>query len=203
MANRSYLVLSDNAGIYPSSIEPTFSPQEQTLAQGIYCVPLLWLTLFKPGDVRSQDLTVDGESFKGTAPIALKSDSLANLQTALPVLARMFPTLGSLEEYASLLRQDIESIHKNYVTIELAEIADMDDPETFYSHLRYALGSLAGEVPAAVGARSLLKLSEIDPNLPFPSARCLIDGAPTADQQMQHSHLIGCGWERPVSWEPT
>ena len=71
MANRSYLATTDNDTIYPSAAESNYDPDAQTVAQGVYCVPLLWLGLFRPPDMRTQDFNIDGETVTGVARHAI------------------------------------------------------------------------------------------------------------------------------------
>lgn len=202
MANRSFLVVTDHETIYPSSVEADFSPARQTIAQGVYCVPLLWFALFRQNDLRTATIEQDGETVEVTAPLVNTATALTQLNAAIPTLNSMFSSLGSLAEYAHLLRQEIETVARAHITIEFDEIACMSDRESFYAHLSYALGALDGNIPAGVGRKSLLTLCQIDPNLRFPPASYLLSEEQLNDSLvLQHANILGSGWERDTGWE--
>lgn len=102
MANRSFLVASDSADLYPSSREANFSPAEQTVAAGIYCVPLLWLPLFRLSDLKTQTLENNGEPLTVTAPVVAVDTAIQQLQSATEFLSLAFAKQGSLAEYIPL-----------------------------------------------------------------------------------------------------
>ena len=202
MANRSYLVLTDDNLLYPSVVNTDFAPELQTIAHGVYCVPLLWFALFRPTDMRAQVVTTDSGSVEVIAPIAEVPTAIRQLEISLTTLKQMFASRGDLGDYVRLLHKGIVAEPRKYITIELDEIAQMGDPDAFFAYIRYALGAFAGDFPAAVGRTSRLKLSEIDEHTLFPPAECLINGDSVSDNEVRaHSQILGCSWIRPVPWE--
>ena len=202
MANRSYLVVTDDDTIYPSTAEKDYNPDTQIVAQGVYCVPLLWLGLFRPADMRMQHFSVHGESITGVGPVVPIKTALAQLNRSVAMYDQMFPD-GRFADYCDLLRKAVVSMGRKYVTVELEEIADMGDPVTFYNDIRIALRALNGDESLATGRDKLIKISEISSKIPIPPARCLLGGPPVSDDQvLAHSKIIGCSWVRPVPWEP-
>ncbi len=202
MANRSYLSVTNTDTIYPSTAEADFTPEEQTVAQGVYCVPVLWFALFRPTDIRSQVFDVQGDKVTGIAPISDVAVALSQLKAAIPSLNEMFKRQGKFDGYADLLSQAIQSTGRKYVTIESEEIACMGDPDEFYDDFKTALNAINNAESLAVGQERLLKLSEIPANVRFPSANCIIENHKVSDEEMDaHSRLIGCAWIRKVPWE--
>lgn len=201
MANRSYLAATDNDTIYPSAAESDYDPDAQTIAQGVYCVPLLWLGLFRPSDMRTQEFNINGDTVTGIAPVTDVETAVAQLRQSAAKYDQMFPG-AQFADYCNLLAEAVGSIGRKYVTIEMEEIACMADPDQFYDDCRFALRSLAGDQPITDGRDKLIAISEIEPNVNIPSARCLLDDANVSDEQMEaHSRIIGCAWIRAVPWE--
>jgi hypothetical protein len=202
MSNRSYLSVTNSDTIYPSTAEAEFTPDQQTVAQGVYCVPVLWFALFRPSDVRTQVFDVQRERVTGIAPISEVEVALAQLKAAMPNLNEMFRQQGKFDDYADLLSQAIESTGRKYVTIESAEIECIGDPDEFYDDFRAAINAINNAESLAVGRERLLKLSEIPASARFPSARCIIEKNRVSDREMDvHARIIGCAWIRKVPWE--
>ena len=201
MANRSYLATTDNDTIYPSAAESNYDPDAQTVAQGVYCVPLLWLGLFRPPDMRTQDFNIDGETVTGVAPVVDVNTAVAQLRQSAATFDQMFPG-GQFTDYCSLLTEGVVSIGRKYVTIEMEEIACLTDPDEFYDDCRLAMRALAGADTIAEGRDKLIAISEINTQANIPPARCMLDKPTVSDDEIEtHSRIIGCGWIRPVPWE--
>jgi hypothetical protein len=202
MSNRSYLTVSNRDFIYPSTTDTSFDSEEQVVAQGVYCVPLLWLALFRADNLRTETLTVDEEEVQVIAPIVAVDIACSQLEAAMPLLSQMFSTQHSLPDYVRLLSEAIRSTGLRFVTLESEEIACLGDPESFYSYLRYALAVFSGTAPVPVGRKALLNLSELDANVPFPHATCLKEGLPVTHAQIEAvTRIVGTSWLRPVPWE--
>lgn len=204
MANRSYLCVSDVDTLYPNICDPDYQVKEQTVAFEAYCVPMLWLALFRPGDLRSQMFEIDNEAFSSTAPITKKAAALDNLTEAIPVLNSLFEAEGSLEDYAEYLSQALNSAPGRYVTIELDEIACLWDPDedAFTHELTLALKFLQTQRGPKAARKRFTAIAQLKAGVPFPPARCYLDEQQiSSDQCWNHGHLIGSGWERPVPWE--
>ncbi len=112
MANRSYLAATDNDTIYPSAAESDYDPDAQTIAQGVYCVPLIWLGLFRPSDMRTQDFGINGETVTGIAPVADVQTAVSQLRQSAVRYDQMFPG-GHFAEYCNLLADAVSSIGRN------------------------------------------------------------------------------------------
>jgi hypothetical protein len=175
MANRTYLFVGDHDGINPGWRPGIPGLEQQVLAEDVYCVPLLWLAMFRPADLVTTTFPPDDPDdddegpIEATAPLAPKERALAQLDAALPALREIFDGAGRLDDHAALLRQCVQSMPGRFVTIELYEIAVLIDEETFYRDLRDALDGLDAPV----------------------------------DDWWNHSRLLGVSYLRPVPWEPT
>ncbi|MDN3355779.1 hypothetical protein [Actinomadura sp. DC4] len=206
MANRSYLFVGDHEGINPGWRAGVPDLGQQVLAEDVYCVPLLWLAMFRPADLVTttfppEDPDDDEGPIEATAPLAPKGRALAQLDAALPSLHEIFDGAGRLDDHAALLRQGVEEMPGRFVTIELYEIAVLIDERTFYRDLRAALGGL--DRPGPPGRARLADLAQLREGRPFPPARLVLDGLDASDDDCwNHSRLLGVSFLRPVPWEP-
>lgn len=209
MANRSFLFVGDHEGINPGWESDIPDIQQKVLAEDVYCVPLLWLAMFRPADLVTttfppEDDDDDEGPVEATAPLAPKERALVQLDAALPALHSIFNGAGRLDEHAALLRQGVESMPGRFVTIELYEIAVMIDEEKYYRDLRNALGSLDKPGNLAADRARLTDLAQLREERPFPPARLVIDGLDAPDDDWwNHTRLLGASFLRPVPWEDT
>jgi hypothetical protein len=207
MANRSYLFVGDHDGINPGWRAGVPGLEQQVLAEDVYCVPLLWLAMFRPADLVTATFPPDDPDdddegpIEATAPLAPKERALAQLDAALPALHEIFDGAGRLDDHAALMRQGVESMPGRFVTIELYEIAVLIDEETYYRDLRAALGGL--DRPGTADRARLTDLAQLREGRPFPPARLVLDGLDAPDDDWwNHSRLLGASYLRPVPWEP-
>src|ERR1700690_1085977 len=137
MANRSYLCCCDYHDIYPSLGYSDFDPKLHTLAAGIYAVPITWLAMFRQESLVTRNFDVDGEDIVVTAPISSRELCLDQLEQGIQPIEELFGWPGKLADYASCLRELLQNISGEYVTIELDEIAYMTEGrEDFTQHLK-------------------------------------------------------------------
>ena len=212
MANRSYLCGTNTETIYPSFVEPSYDSSSQTIANDVWCVPLLWTALFRPADIVARTFDADGEKVYVEAPLTGKKDTLVNLGQALPYFNRLFADEGTLDEYARFLRQAIEAAPYEFVTIEMEEIAACyDDPKEFYDMFRAALSGIGGP-PAPKMKETFIQLAQFRNLRRFPPADLLLDPrrmeAAPDDDAWNHCRVCGAGPQesgigRPAPWEPS
>jgi hypothetical protein len=208
MANRSYLFVGDHEGINPGWNTDIPDLERLVLAEDVYCVPLLWLAMFRPADLVTATFPPDDDDddegpIEVTAPLAPRERALAQLDAAVPALHSIFDGAGPLDEHAALLREAVASMPGRFVTIELYEIAVLTDEEKFYRDLRDALGSLDGPGDLAEDRARLTDLAQLREGRPFPPARLVVDGLDAPDDDWwNHSRLLGTCFLRPVPWEP-
>lgn len=224
MSNNSYLVFVDEPSLYPSSQVATFSPEADGVAFDVYAIPLLWLALFRPGDIVEQSIHVDAdpdavvtvwdpvtgerreeaeqdEDFDVSAPLVDISIALAQLAAATPRLSHLFDT--DLQPHAVLLAQAIESGERKFITIELDEIEALWEPDTFWPTLTAALASFDVPGDDAQDRQRFVELSSLRA-APIPAADVLFGSIePPADEQWNFARALGVGFIRPVPWEPT
>ncbi len=204
MANRSYLCVSDVETIYPNIGDPNYDSRVQTVAFDAYCVPLVWLAMFRPADMRTQVFEVEGQQVTTTAPITRKALAFEQLARALPTLNRMFRAEGPLDGYAELLRTAVADAPGRFVTIEMEEIAGLwtPDPADFYRQFSTAIGRLELSRTRAANRERLLCISKLWEVKRFPPARCFLDKLEVSgDDTVTHCRLIGASWFRPVPWD--
>ncbi len=206
MANRSYLCSSPLNTIYPSFVQADYDSDEQTIACDVYCIPILWMCLFRPEDMVTQSFTVDGETVPGRAPVADRTRALAALARARPVIVQLFRQRGDLGPYFDLFRQAVEASPFEFLSIELEEIACLHEDEgAFYESFLTALSEI--EAPSRKQASRLLGIAAVRGKRPFPSARLLLDQLESHDDDFwNHCRVMGAGrieagLGRPVPWE--
>ncbi|THV23506.1 hypothetical protein [Glycomyces paridis] len=228
MPNSSYLCSTGLRTLYPSTTDAAFDAATGVVAFDVRAVPLLWLAMFRPGDIAEQSITVEtdasavvaefdfargefvevvpdpeagaSETVEAAAPLAEKGAALAGLDAAVPVLNRLFAAEGALDEHAALLRRAVERSPGAYLTIELDEIEALWEPGTFAPALREALACLDGE--AGPGRERLLELTGLRTGRPFPPARLLLDGIDAEDDDHWNLvRLLGASFGADVPWE--
>ena len=154
-----YLCAGDRSGVYPMEQDPGFEA-EQVAAMADGAVPLLWLALFRAGDVSVGD-TPWGPA---GAPVVGRERGVTNLAAAAPALDRMFGP--PVTTHADLLRQALQWSPGDWLTIEwwCGDRPCPPDPAL----LRSALAALDDGDPAT-GRERLLELCGLDPaDLPAP-----------------------------------
>jgi len=135
MSNRSYFAASDADTIYPSFAQKGYDAEKQLIATDVEALPLLWLALFREGDLRRKVFKVQGEKVPAFAPVCPKDRALQQLDQAVPYLSTIFPKLERLAEYASMFRSAIEPLPYRFVSIELEEIAGLYPKEHRFEEL--------------------------------------------------------------------
>ena len=125
MANRAYLAVSNLDSLYPSLAEQGYNPARQLVATQEAGIPLLWLTLFREGDLRRQVLRVNRKEIRALAPICRREKALGQLREGIAHLERILPGLGPLCEYGALFGKALEAVDFEYVTLEVGEIAEL------------------------------------------------------------------------------
>jgi hypothetical protein len=135
MANRSYLAVSNIDTIYPSFVQKDYNPSNQLIATDIESLPLLWLALFREGDLQTKVFNTEDGDVSAFAPVCSKEKAIQQLRQAIPHLVKIFPNLGPLEDYCALFCSAIESLPYQYVTIELQEISWLYSEEQHFTEL--------------------------------------------------------------------
>lgn len=135
MSNRSYLAASDADTIYPSFVQQDYDAERQLIATDVEALPLLWLALFREGDLRREVFKVQGQEVPAFAPVCLKEQSLRQLDQAVPYLEKILPQFTGLAEYAAMLRAAIEPLPYRFLSIELEEIAGQYPAEHRFEEL--------------------------------------------------------------------
>lgn len=125
MSNRSYLAASNADTIYPSFAQKGYDAPNQLIATDVESLPLLWLAMFREGDLCRKVFKVQGQEVPAFAPVCTKEKALAQLDQAIPYLSKILPKLGSLKDYGAMFRSAIEPLPYRFVSIELEEIAGL------------------------------------------------------------------------------
>jgi hypothetical protein len=207
MSNRSYLCGTNLETIYPSFVDKSYDSQNQTIACDVYCVPLLWTALFRPADIVRKTFKVERDEIVAEAPLTRRGTAIRQLGEALPYFNRLFSEEGLLDEYVGFLRQALEAVDFEYVTVELQEIACLTNPEqAYYDMFRLALAGIGSDLSPDAKQR-LADIAQFRDMDRFPPARLLLDGLEGEDNDFwNHCRVCGAGAMeagigRPVPWE--
>jgi hypothetical protein len=204
MANSVYLSCALKEHTYPSFQESDFDSDEQTLAYCEHLVPLLWLAVFRPEDIRVDELRdEDGKVYREPAPVVARSKVAARLKEAVPRIEAVFPKNGSLKHHSKALADAVKPVDKRFrwLTMELQEVASMIDAKKFYASVEKALQFMGGEeVPKA---RDLLvELSDIHADRKFHPPSAFAEGDLEDEDEQNLVRLLGDELMRPVPWFP-
>lgn len=229
MPNSSYLCTADRETLYPSTTVEGFAAATDVVAYDVRCVPLLWLALFRPADLRTQTIVIEAdpdavyaefdeatgefvevedheeedEVVEAVAPLVGKDRALAQLDAALPVLNRLFEPEGPLDDHAAMLRHAVAAAPGRFITIELDEIEGLWEEGTFQPAVRAALACFDGSTDAESERANLIEIAQLRAGRPFPPARLLLaDHEPVDDDYWNLSRLFGASFSAPVPWEP-
>ncbi len=201
MANSTYLCATLEKKTYPSLRTNDFDAEQRTIAMAVDSVPLLWLAIFRPEDLLSESLvTKEGQSLATVAPVVARRSAGKRLKDGAK---RLRPIYGSLDEQIKLLLQAIATVDpsQKFLTIELAEVAEMDDAAAYYERLTSALSFFAGEdIEDPQG--HFRELSNLQSAPPYYPPRLLLDSdEPNDDQWEAVASLLGESHFREVPWE--
>ena len=207
MANYAYLCATDLASTYPSFVDEDYDSDVQTVACDVYCIPLVWLALFRPQDLLQKVFSVDGVDVPTEAPLVERTVALRQLRAALPYMNEVFSSEGPLDAYFDLFEQAVLEVDAKYLTVQLDEIACLYPSEqAFYDKFGQALSHIDQQMVA--GAKPLFaEIANIRLGRPFPAARLILDGmAGEADDFWNHCRILGAGADnagigRATPWE--
>lgn len=149
MPNRAYLSTSDVETIYPSAADEDMNAEQQLICTSVGCIPLLWLALFREGDLIRKTFEIDGGKIAAFAPITSRVQALVRLNEAVPYLEKVLPWLGNLQEHAAMLQKAIAVVPYTFISIELEEIAGLYPPEHRFEEL-FALALRGFDYPHSV-----------------------------------------------------
>ncbi len=208
MSNLSYLCASDFNRIYPSFENPEFKPEQHTVACCVEGVPLLWIAMFRPDDLREAQFQVtrDGgevDTLRAWAPLAPRQKALDQLKAAVPLLNRLFADWGALDQHAQFLEETVDDAKGDLLTIELEEIEVLhregDFRRRFENALRY-LVSPTNDDPEV--RKDFVEVACLEREGGFPAADTLVEDADLDEEQEWNlSHLLGESHMRPVTWD--
>lgn len=185
MSMRGFLCVTDRDVLYPDY------EQMEIVGETVCHLPLLWLALFRPRDLRVP--VIEESDYPPLLdPLTEVSTALRQLDEAVPTLKDLFGHLGPVEGYCDWLYRAVRKHSKRFVYFESLELGWDDD--TYHAHLRYATGVFEHRVPLAVGRKSLLHLSTYDEKMPFPPLH--LDADLPRDLWMAQSKIVG-GLEIP------
>ena len=223
MSNNAYLCSSDFPDIYPSQ-EESYDPDRDTIAYAEYCVPLLWLALFRRGDLRERNVEARRRSSKRQtglapptetvtvtvkAPLAPKNQAIHALRDAMPHLNHVFAANGSLNEHARLLGSALVDAPGRYVSIEINEIIDMmADSAKEWRAIEAILDYFDSSRPE-LPKKELRKMRRLISHFcPLNTKRAFISprelwaqNPPNDDDLINLTRLLGTELFRPVPWE--
>jgi hypothetical protein len=146
MANRSYLCSCDSKTINPSLRIDGFDPTVHTLAEGTYCVPLLWLCCFCPDDLTIDVADTTENEWPEFGMVTDRNMAIDRLDGVLKYVAELFRDECEIVSYGKFFRKLLVQSPDRYLSVELMEIADLDDHNLFRRQLTELLSALERQV---------------------------------------------------------
>lgn len=192
MSNQSFLVCSSKRLIYPSRNEPRFDAKHQIIACGDWCVPLLWLSLFREDELKTGVVPV-------SSPLTHRRFAKQRVATATAALQMKFPKVATWEIHGELLLQAVEKSTRTrpYLSIEWDQIAVLSARQEFLKSMLRQMRFLAGG--EARGASKLPDKTGLDWRRGFPNP--LTAQLSEADEK-NLAGLLGSDYEQAVPWWP-
>jgi hypothetical protein len=186
---------------YPSLQDWSYDPESQTIACCESGIPLLWLAIFRTGDLRFDFENSKGPAFRRPAPVIHRSAVTKRLATSLPRVEALFERGSSLQEYASYLREAIAAIDTDYqyLTIEMPVIAAESGHSDFYGSLRKLLDFLGGEPDSEIRKRVVSMCGMHFERTVLPVS-AFIDGAAAREDWENLARLLGERHDRDLPW---
>jgi hypothetical protein len=148
MANRVFLIRSDAPDIHARPDEDDddqndLFDQEHVVGEAANEIPLLWIPLFRPLDLRTRVVEIaQGETVTVEAPIVETERALDQLSSALPLYRELFPEFTTLTRQADDLRAAIRSFDGRFVTTVWEEFEWLGDAQAFRATVRRQLDLL-------------------------------------------------------------
>jgi hypothetical protein len=207
VANWSYLCATNRKVIYPSYGGRPYEARKQTIASETYCIPLLWLALFRPADLVQRTFVQDGQTLVAEAPLCARKRAIGQLDAAVPYLEELFSDCGALDEFSALFRNALAPLRYRYLTIELEEIACMArSRQEFFNTLRAALAGIGVDFSTRARER-FVYLAQLFKLQRFPPPRLMLDKIKGSDDDdVLHGRILGSGGQstgtgRKAPWE--
>lgn len=199
MPNMAYLCCGRRPHTYPSFQEEAYDPAAQTVACCSSCVPLLWFALFRPEDIRVEDLVADGVIYREPAPVVARDALPARLKQSVARIESALPRHGSLREHAGLFLKTIAGVDARYpfITIEMQEMAAVMGGDEFYESIPDVLAYFGG----ADDPDTVESIQEMFQGRKFRPLSSFAVREPTTKDWETLDLLLGESLEREVLWE--
>lgn len=200
--------------------------KKQIIGETAYQVPLAWLAMFRPGDIREERIALgeDGESEVRAAPVTTMSMAAENLISAASVVRRAFPQSPMLGGYFEAMVGELALFRYLFVTIDATELypeilargelrdpwravlSGFEDPERVAELVPLSLGDriarLVGRPRKDPWLKAINNFVEFSPSDSLPCPDYKIRGEkPTQEEIVRHGTLLpGADFHRSV-WD--
>jgi len=221
MTKKAYLCCTNHPEIYPSFGYEAYNPRVHAIASGVRCIPITWLTLFGSDSMVTQPFVLKGHevlqvSADGSSAIVREETRVtltAPFASRVLCLERIAPNIerlelllalkpGTIKEYGDCLFKAVQDAQGEYITLEVAEVACLQDESEFYANLAMVLNWLDGEEnPDA--RMACLSLGDLDLTRPILSPTGFDDEEQEIDDQdyRNRESLIGSSVRGIFPWE--
>jgi len=208
MSYASYLCCCDTNRIYPEYQNPAFDSSEHTLAVCFDGVPVLWVAMFRPGDIQEHTFGAEGDEYSAWAPLTTREQALVNLRQSRDRLNLLLGELGPLDAHLEMMEQLLTEVTGTYITASLDEIAQVFSPEgyegpgyraLFERVLAYLAGE--GEPTAELRRDYLYYVAGLDDEVGIASPRIYLDSEDYEElEAFNMAHVMGDCHIRPTPW---
>lgn len=163
MSNKAYLYSGSAPLIYPYwHAEARGGGENHCIGFVDGCIPLLWLLLFAPEDMRTETLSDDhGRAWTLSAPCAPCADALARLQARRAFANRLFADNGGLDWHIDAFAAYLNSLPpQTHLSLDILELQYLAHD---FERLPRQLAGVAAQLAAQDAAvkNGLLALSTV------------------------------------------
>ena len=194
MSNKAYLHLSDSPRPLPGRTDANVKDNESVVLCCDVCVPLLWLAMFRPEDMRQDSIAGSEGPFEFQAPLVERELALSRLE-------------GAGERFNAILGTDwnfkpLETALKDYLLHRPGRHLSLDVLELDACEALAAAVSIYAQAGGEGAREALVELTTVMPERPAlldPTRPEAMDAAEPEDF-FNLMRCIGYGWYEDVPW---
>lgn len=195
MSNKAFLHVSDSERASPAFRDPNVKAQDSVLLCCDLCVPLLWISMFRPEDVRNDAFEAKGKRYEAIAPVVAKEIAVERLSGTSARWNRILGTHWDLSPLEVILAGHIRKATGRNVSIDPFELDGVDT-------------ALAGALRAYETGDPTKKSLILDITTVMPDRPAIYDPlhpkkTPEATENDYYNtmRMIGYGWYSEVPWD--
>ena len=164
-------------------------------------MPLLWMSLFQPSDLKTGWLPSIEDNQRVEIPVVHRRFAAKRLATVVPILMRTFPHVATWQIHADLLEKAINraAAKRPYLSIDWTQIEALTLRRDFSKESKWLMRYLAGQ-RVTLPAERLKEFTNICWDRRFPDP---LSGDLSDKDEKNLAAILGNACERNVPWWPS